>query len=272
MAIADTGAGHIDYEVVDLTAPWVESPETIVFHHGIGINRLMWTKWLPAVIDRYRLVLMDMRGFGRSVIPEAGAAWHMDRLVRDVFAVAAAAGAPRFHFVGESMGGTVGLCTFFHDPSALISITVSNGAHVGGTLKNLSDWRDVIDAGGMDGWSAMMSGRRFYDDGLPDEQRRWFDRAQAACSADSCLNALDVLRGIDLTDRLGEIDVPVLLLHGDSSPFIPTTVTADLHAGLPRSEVQIFPHAKHGLPLSHGDACGRALRAFLDRVAAGAAS
>jgi len=142
----------------------------------------------------------------------------MELLVSDVFAVARAAGAERFHFVGESMGGTVGLCSYLHDAKAIRTITVSNGAHIGATLNNLNDWRDVIQAQGMCGWSEMMSTRRFYDDGLKPAERAWFNDTQGACSADSCLNALGVLRAVDLTARLAEISAPVLILHGDSSP------------------------------------------------------
>lgn len=266
MPTADSKGISIHYVMIDLTAPWVESPGTIIFNHGIGIDHRMWTKWIPALQDRYRLVLLDMRGFGKSDAPTPGPEWHMDRFVDDVYAVAEATGAERFHLVGESMGGTIALCSYFRNPGSLLSITVSNGAHIGSTLENLNDWRDVIDARGMTGWSEMMTGRRFHDDGLSAEERAWFDKAQAASSPDSCLNALEVLRGIDLTGDLSRIDVPVLLLHGDASPFIPTSITAALHAGLPRSQSQIFAHAKHGLPLSHGTECGNALRAFLTRI------
>lgn len=270
MAFVESKGARIFYEVIDLAAPWVRDPETVIFNHGIGIDHRMWTKWLPALIDRYRLVRLDMRGFGASSVPPSHAEWSMDLLVGDVFAVARAVGAERFHFVGESMGGTVGLCSYFHDPKAIRTITVSNGAHIGATLKNLNDWREVIRDRGMAGWSAMMTAHRFHEDGLEAAERAWFDRAQEACAADSCLNALGVLRGVDLTAKLSEISVPVLLLHGDASPFIPVSITAELHAGLPDSEMQIFGHAKHGLPLSHGVQCAQALRAFLERRAAAA--
>ena len=171
MAFVESKGARISYEVIDLTAPWVGEPQTVIFNHGIGIDHRMWTKWLPALIERYRLVLLDMRGFGASSIPPADARWSMDLLVGDVFAVARAVNAERFHIVGESMGGTVALCSYFHDPKAIRTITVSNGAHIGATLKNLNDWRDVIRERGMAGWSAMMSAHRFYDDGLEPRER-----------------------------------------------------------------------------------------------------
>jgi pimeloyl-ACP methyl ester carboxylesterase len=41
----------------------------------------------------------------------------------------------------------------------------------------------------------------------------------------------------------------------------------DMHARIAGSELQVFADARHGLPCSHGAACGAAVRAFLDRRA-----
>jgi len=56
-----------------------------------------------------------------------------------------------------------------------------------------------------------------------------------------------------------------LLLAPDQSPFVPLAVMEEIHARIPASDLQVFPGARHGLPCSHGEACGRVLRAFLDR-------
>lgn len=266
MAYAESGGGRIYYEVIERPAPWVRAPQTVLFLHGIGIDHRIWTKWIPQLADRYRLVLMDMRGFGKSTIPAADARWSMAELVQDVLAVAQASESGPVHFVGESMGATVGLGAYLEKPAVFRTLTVSNGAHMGAPLQNLDDWGDVISRGGMNAWSAMMSRHRFYDDGLGAEERAWFDAAQEQCAPHSCLNAVAVLRGVDLSARLGEFRLPVLILHGDASPFIPVSISASLLAGLPDGRLQVFARARHGLPLSHGRECARVLRAFLDRV------
>jgi hypothetical protein len=39
---------------------------------------------------------------------------------------------------------------------------------------------------------------------------------------------------------------------------------ADLKSRLPNARLQVFAHAKHGLPFSHAKECSQLLRAFLD--------
>src|SRR3954469_22014444 len=109
MPYAQTTDGTIHYEVIEHPAPWVRKPETIIFHHGIGASAGIWQEWLPALIDRYRIVRFDMRGYGRSHIPAPGDKWSADVFVEDLLAVADAVAAQRPHLVGESIGGTIAL-------------------------------------------------------------------------------------------------------------------------------------------------------------------
>ena len=69
----------------------------------------------------------------------------------------------------------------------------------------------------------------------------------------------------NLTSELARVACPVLLLHPDSSPFIPVPVMAALQRALPNARLQVFAHARHGLPFSHTAECAAAVAHFLDR-------
>ncbi len=264
----DRPGGSLYFEIIDATPPWAGEAPLIVFHHGIGATAEIWAEWLPALLDRYRVARFDMLGFGRSGVPGPGFPWSLEGLVDDALEVARAAGAARFHFVGESVGGTVGLLLASRRPEALLSLTVSNASHRGGSIQRAREWREFIRLNGMGRWGEMMTPLRLDRARVPEAQYRWFERAQAQASADSVLDLADVLIGSDLSPELGRIRVPTLLLAPGLSPFVPPAVMEEMHAGIAGSELQLFPDARHGLPCSHGAACGRALRAFLDRRAA----
>ena len=264
MPYAETEAGSLYYEVVDLVAPWESRRETIIFHHGIGANSGIWTDWLPRLIGRYRVVWFDMRGFGRSSIPAPDFKWSLELLSRDVFAVADAVGVQRPHLVGESIGGTISLHCAIKNPERVATLTISNGADFGAPLQRVHEWQKQIDEQGIRAWSDQFMRDRFYDGALEEPKRVWYASQQEAWKRDSILNALGVLVGTDLRSQLPAVRCPVLLLHGDASPFIPVSVMVAMHESLPDSRLQVFAQARHGLPFSHARQCAESLRGFLD--------
>lgn len=263
MAFVKVGKHKLYCNVIDTTAPWVEEPETIVFHHGVGAESGIWAEWVPVLSSRYRIVTFDFRGFGRSADAERGFKWTIDNVVADLAAVADAAGTPKFHMVGESMGGTIGLCFALAHPQRVKTITVSNGSHIGSSIEHVSHWKKVLADEGSAGWSRRMMKDRFFDGALPEEKRRWYSRQQDKCRPASVLNALSLLVGIDIKDKLKHLRMPALLLHPDHSPFIPVEVTADLYRRLPVAQLKVFPNSRHGLPFSHARECAQALYDFL---------
>lgn len=264
MPLAMTEHGALHYDIVDRVVPWKSGGAPILFHHGIGACAGIWAGWQVALADRHPLVAFDMRGYGRSHIPAADFAWSLDLLISDVFAVADAAGLARFHLVGESIGGTVALAAALARPDRIATLTVSNGGHLGASIQRVHTWQRQLDEAGVKGWSDIFMRDRFHDDALSPEQRAWFAARQEEWPRDSILNALGVLIGTDLGPRLKEILCPTLLLHPDGSPFIPVPIVAELHRLLPNAELNVFGHARHGLPFSHGRQCARTLRSFLD--------
>ena len=264
MALVAMAHGVLHFEVVDQTAPWRVQGLPIVFHHGIGSSSMLWRGWYPALIDRYPTAIFDMRGCGRSHIPDADFDWSLDLMVEDLFAVADAARLKRFHLVGESIGGTIGLAATIARSDRIATLTVSNGAHLGATIGRVHAWKKQLDEGGSAGWSKAFMPDRFHADALSPERWQWFETEQARWPRDSILNALGVLIGADLTSRLAEIRCPTLLLHPDGSPFIPVPVMAELHRLLGNAELNVIGHSRHGLPFSHASQCAGVLRTFLD--------
>ena len=254
----------IAFDVIDHVPPWTSPVPTILFHHGLGARSACWDGWTPALAGRHRLVRFDMRGHGASPLP-ADFRWPLSALVDDLLAVADATETERFHLVGESTGGTVALAVAARHPERVLSVTVSNGAHRGGSIRNLEPWRRIIREEGMAAWSAHMMGQRFFDGALTEEMRRWYEAQQAEADPDAVLGTAAMLVAVDLLPELDRVTCPVLLLHPDSSPFIPVETMAALKRALPDARLQVFAHARHGLPFSHAAECAAAVAGFIDR-------
>ncbi len=261
---ATTSAGcEIHYDVTDERLPWFKDSPTIVFHHGVGACADMWRGWTSALMERYRLVRFDMRGHGRSSVAN-GATTTIAALAADLDAVVqAACGDERIHLVGESVGGTVVLAYTLAHPHRVRTLSVSNGAHRGAPIGNLDDWAELMGQGGMAAWSDRMMQRRFHPGAISKQQWLWYQTQQASANGQVILDAVRALVAADLTPRLNELKLPVLLLHPDGSPFIPIPLMDELRARLPDAQLRIFPHSKHGLPFSHADQCALQVAEFL---------
>jgi 3-oxoadipate enol-lactonase len=264
MKYVEGSVDSLHYDMLDITPPWAGATETIIFHHGVGANSDIWSQWIPVLGDRYRLVRFDMRGFGRSAAAATADTWTFDTFTNDVISVADAVGASRFHFVGESIGGTVGLVLGLRYRDRLQTLTVSNAAYRGTSIQNIEQWERVLREEGTAAWSKTMMPSRFHEGRLTPEASAWYEAQQANHPIDSIVAGRNALVDADLGERLRGLDLPVLLMHADASPFVPVAQMAELHALLPRSELQVFRRARHGLPFSHAVECARTLRAFLE--------
>ena len=261
-----TDNGTLHYDLFDVTPPWIENPETILFHHGVAIDSGIWAGWWSALSDRYRLVIFDVRGYGRSSVPDETFDWSFKVMANDVMTVADEVNTERFHFVGESMGGAMGLYLAIHHPERLLSITPCTCPHKGGDVQWLVEWRDYIRENGVSGWADRMMGRRFYSNKLSKSAENWFANTQAASAAQSILGHGEMLLKVDLEDQLPSISTPTHLIAADNSPFLPLSITLAIRDGIQGAEMEVIPNSKHGVVFSHAQQCSESLRGFLDRL------
>ena len=266
--ICDTGSGMLHYEVIDLTPPWRKPVATLVFCHGVGTDSNVWSDWLPVLASEFRLVRFDTRGFGLSTSCGSPASWTLDRFADDIVAVAAAAGAQRFHLVGESFGGTASLHLAARAESPVLTLTCVSTAHRGSGIELVRRWREDLRLRGMQAWSDEMMDRRFHAGALTPAQHEWFATTQSACDPQSLLAVGELLVGTDLTAELADIAAPTLLLTPDGSPFVTVDLSSQILQRVPHGELAVFPHARHGLVFSHATQCAAAVRAFTRRTVA----
>lgn len=260
IAVAD---GILAWDVVDLTPPWLAAPSTVILHHGLGTSADMWSEWLPRLAVRHRVVRFDMRGCCRSSPLKPTAKLGLDLFRDDVLAVADAAGAERFHLIGESFGGTVALFTGATRRERLLSVTTISSPHRGARMRILEGWQELADGPeSMRAWSERMMAYRFFDGAVPPEALDWFRALQDLTDPALVRGVAQLVRNTDLTPLLRDLDLPVLLVAPDSSPFVEAELVSELHGLLPASSLQIFAGTRHGLAFSHAAACADLFQTF----------
>ena len=116
-------------------------------HHGVALNGDAWIDWLPSLLTAdYRVIRLDMRGFGRSNPAPRGYGWSIANFFADLDAVLSAEHVERFHFVGEFIGGLVGLAYAARRPERLLSGAFLSTPFDGKRVKVVDQWRAAIAA------------------------------------------------------------------------------------------------------------------------------
>ena len=94
--------------------------------HGYPQTHHEWHAVAPRLAARFRVVLMDLRGYGRSCVPESrdGAGYNKRVMGKDAAAVMAALGHDRFRLVGHDRGGRVAYRLALDAPERLERLAV----------------------------------------------------------------------------------------------------------------------------------------------------
>lgn len=254
----------LDYQVLDLTPPWAQPPATVLFHHGIGTDAGIWSEWLPLLAGRFRLVCFSMRGCGANAAPGELDGCSLDRLSDDLLALADAVGAERFHIVAESFGGTVAMNAALRAPQRVQSLMLLSTPHRGAAVTPVANWPGYTESPeGMARWSDEMMAGRFRPGAVSGPALDWFRRTQERTPAPVLRHLAGLVAAADLTAALPQLEVPALLIAGDSSPYVGLGQLAALRQLLPHARVQVIPNAGHGIAFSHARVCARSLLDFV---------
>lgn len=101
--------------------------EAILFLHFGGTNLMVWQRVVPYFQDCYRLIPVDLRGHGKSEIPEGG--YHMDEMARDVIGVLDYLHIDKAHIIGSSLGAEVSLSLAANYQNRVLSLVLDGALH-----------------------------------------------------------------------------------------------------------------------------------------------
>jgi len=115
--------------------------EPLLMIPGFGCSVEIYASNAPALAERFRVIVFDPRGAGRSDSPPDG--YTMERYARDCSAVLDAAGCDTAHVFGTSFGGMIAMNFALHAPErvrglVLACTTPGGTAHVLPPAENLA--------------------------------------------------------------------------------------------------------------------------------------
>jgi 3-oxoadipate enol-lactonase len=244
--------------------------ESVVLVEGLGYGRWMWNWQRDALADDYDVLLPDNRGTGDSDAPDGP--YTIEAMAADLDAVLADAGVEAAHVVGASMGGMIAqqYALDFDRAVSLTLLCTSPGGDDAVPTPPETQQRMFEVPEGLDEREEIlykmqpaMTDRLGESDVVEDivDWRLASDAPEPAREAQGAAVA-----AFDASDRLGEISVPVLLLHGTEDQVLPVENADLLHEHLPDSRLELVEGGPHLFFIEDSDVVNDHLLRFLGDV------
>jgi pimeloyl-ACP methyl ester carboxylesterase len=201
--------------------------EPLVMIPGLGATRRVYAPIVPALARHRRVIVYDPRGVGDSDVP-AGP-YPMSRLAADCVEVAAGCGAEKFHLFGASMGGLTAQHVAVLRPERLTRLILA----ATGPGRHASVPAEPEATAALLGRGARTPADAYrkactvlYAPRFQREHPEFIDaevahRAAHPIAGRAFTAQFRASRDADIGDRLGEIAVPTLVLHGTEDVLIP---------------------------------------------------
>jgi 3-oxoadipate enol-lactonase len=190
--------------------------EPLVLIAGLATDVTAYERLIAALSQRYRVIAFDNRGVGRTDKPDIP--YSIDMMAEDTAGLLTALGIGRAHVLGVSMGGRIAVALALRHPDQVKSLIL-----VSTFVKRIpiSGRRRLIDV-----WLAL-PWLRTLGDRYPQPRYAALRQRQASANYDA-------------SDRLQEIRVPTLILHGKKDAVAPYQLAEEMYGGIRGSQMIAF--------------------------------
>lgn len=247
---------------------------TVVLSAGLGGTAAFWKPQIEALAGRLRVIVYDHAGTGSNARPLA-AGYRIGDMADDVLAILDDAGIERAAVLGHALGGLVGLDLALKAPGRVSGLVLVNAwakadAHTG---RCFAARRELLLKSGIEAYVAAQPIFLYPSWWLSRNAARVAEEEAHGIAhfqgTDTILKRIDALMSFDVSDRLGEIETPCLVMAARDDVLVPWLCSEQLAAGLPNARLEVVAEGGHGFSVVEPAPFNEAVLDFLmsERVA-----
>jgi 3-oxoadipate enol-lactonase len=227
--------------------------DTLLLHQGLGQGSWAWRYQVPAFAERFRTIVFDTRGTGRSPVPSEP--YGIEDLAADAAEILDGRAA---HVIGFSMGGYVALTLALARPELVRSLVLA-GTGAGGPARvpRPVHVREAFEAAlGLSPEEQRRATLPYtFSPGWTEANPERFEEILAAALEQPTSNetieahVAACYRFYDQALEVERIDVPALVVHGAEDVIVPTGNGRVLARRLPNTRYVELEGRGHNLML-----------------------
>ena len=222
--------------------------------HGMFGDHLDWEPILQPLAERHRVIAVDLPGFGDSEKPDV--AYTPEFFTKHLVDLLDALGIEKATVVGNSFGGQIAMSLALAHPDRVerLVLITTGGLHEYSaqeldaalqrlSVENLMRFTPEI--------HAPLFGRLFFRPGTAMQQRYTekqnlkLKRPDYGMYTGIIHRCIRLSLSLCLLDRVGDLSMPVLLVHGDKDPVVPLSWVQDAVNLFPKRELAILMNCGH---------------------------
>jgi sigma-B regulation protein RsbQ len=244
----------------------------MVFAHGFGCDQNMWRLLAPAYAKRYRTVLFDLVGSGKSDASAYDPAKYntLQGYADDALEIVREFSPGPTIFVGHSVSAMIGMLADLQEPERFVAqimigpspCYINEGDYIGGFTR--SDIESLLETleGNYLGWSSNMAPAIM---GAPDRPALAEELSNSFCQTDPEI-AKQFARATFLSDTRAELKrltTPTLIVQCNDDIIAPIAVGEHMHRELAHSTLSVIDNVGHCPHLSAPGPVAAAIDSFL---------
>jgi pimeloyl-ACP methyl ester carboxylesterase len=265
MAKAKVNQIEIAYETTGKGTP-------LVLIHGHPFDHTMWYPQVEAFSANYKVILPDLRGYGKSSLP-ASATSKFEDYATDILGLMDHLKVTAFHLAGLSMGGQVIMEIFRQAPERIKTMILADtfaGLDTPEVKQGRYDTATRLENEGMEAYADEVISKMItpaHVSSMPEVAAHVIKMMKATSPVAAATALRARTERIDyLTEVLPEINIPTLVIVGREDEFTPVAKAEELKENLQNCKLVIIEDAGHMPNLEHPDEFNKAVLDFLESV------
>lgn len=196
--------------------------EPLVLVHGLGANSSLWVHQVQPFSQRFRVIALDLRGFGRSSKPIKREDYSVDLMADDVIGVCHELGLSSVNLLGTSMGGFIGQTIALREPDLIRSVMLCHtGSQHAIPQEVLVERLEALETISMDAYATLVASQALAQPADPFVEE-WLRDMIASNERAPYVHVLaGALAEFDVSDQVHEIRCPAIVVAGGEDRVIP---------------------------------------------------
>jgi 3-oxoadipate enol-lactonase len=207
----------------------------------------MWDDLAGALAPRYRVLVFDARGHGRSPVPPRP--YSLEAMAGDALALLDRLGIARAHWVGLSMGGMIGQAFALAHGARLGRLVLANTTSSYGAA-GPATWQArarLVEQGGLAAIRDTVA-QRYFSDAFRRDRPDVVETVMARfmeTSAQGYLGCCDAIERLDFPAALPRITARTLVIAGEADAGTPPAMSEAIASAIPGARMVVIPGAAH---------------------------